>query len=92
MTNTESLIWGGELQARLIDDVTGTLPPYDQFITLGPVSDRVLPYFSPTIHSSYVYHKVQILTGTYDVAQIRVQETVDALKAKTGASSLFSLS
>lgn len=25
-------------QARLIDDVTGTLPPYDQFITLGPVS------------------------------------------------------
>lgn len=24
-------------QARLIDDVTGTLPPYDQFITLGPV-------------------------------------------------------
>ncbi|KAH9544031.1 hypothetical protein CY35_13G095800 [Sphagnum magellanicum] len=38
-------------QARLIDDVTGTLPPYDQYITLGPV---------------------------------RVQETVDALKAKTG--------
>ena len=25
-------------QARLIDDVTGTLPPYDQFIALGPVS------------------------------------------------------
>ncbi|KAI5055528.1 hypothetical protein GOP47_0029049 [Adiantum capillus-veneris] len=24
-------------QARLIDDVSGTLPPYDQFITLGPV-------------------------------------------------------
>ncbi|MFN3925870.1 MAG: coenzyme F420-0:L-glutamate ligase [Pseudanabaenaceae cyanobacterium] len=24
-------------QARLIDDVTGTLPPYDQFIVLGPV-------------------------------------------------------
>ncbi|KAL2643336.1 hypothetical protein R1flu_010923 [Riccia fluitans] len=24
-------------QARLIDDVTGTLPPYDQFITLGPI-------------------------------------------------------
>jgi hypothetical protein len=23
-------------QARLIDDVTGTLPPYDQFIVLGP--------------------------------------------------------
>ncbi|MBD1849717.1 F420-0:Gamma-glutamyl ligase [Cyanobacteria bacterium FACHB-502] len=27
--------WAGE-QARLIDDVTGTLPPYDQFIVLGP--------------------------------------------------------
>jgi len=25
------------LQARLIDDASGTLPPYDQFITLGPV-------------------------------------------------------
>jgi hypothetical protein len=27
--------YAGE-QARLIDDVTGTLPPYDQFIVLGP--------------------------------------------------------
>ncbi|CAI5974293.1 unnamed protein product [Closterium sp. NIES-64] len=25
-------------QARLIDDITCTLPPYDQFITLGPLS------------------------------------------------------
>ncbi|KAJ7296474.1 hypothetical protein O6H91_Y043400 [Diphasiastrum complanatum] len=24
-------------QARLIDDVSGTLPPYDQYITLGPI-------------------------------------------------------
>nr|WP_088894681.1 F420-0:Gamma-glutamyl ligase [Leptolyngbya ohadii] len=37
--------WAGE-QARLIDDVTGTLPPYDQFIVLGPdqpqqVVDRI---------------------------------------------------
>jgi hypothetical protein len=23
-------------QANLIDDVTGTIPPYDQFVTLGP--------------------------------------------------------
>jgi len=34
-------------QARLIDDVTGTLPPYDQFIVMGPsqpqaVVDRIL--------------------------------------------------
>ncbi len=27
-------------QARLIDDVTGTLPPYDQFIVLGPVAPQ----------------------------------------------------
>ena len=27
-------------QARLIDDVTGTLPPYDQFIVLGPENPR----------------------------------------------------
>lgn len=27
-------------QARLIDDVTGTLPPYDQFIVLGPMNPQ----------------------------------------------------
>ncbi|NET34897.1 MAG: F420-0:Gamma-glutamyl ligase [Cyanothece sp. SIO1E1] len=27
-------------QARLIDDVTGTLPPYDQFIVLGPANPQ----------------------------------------------------
>jgi hypothetical protein len=27
-------------QARLIDDVTGTLPPYDQFIVLGPTNTQ----------------------------------------------------
>jgi hypothetical protein len=30
-------------EAKLIDDVTGTLPPYDQFLVLGPVDgDRVV--------------------------------------------------
>jgi hypothetical protein len=29
-------------QARLIDDVTGTLPPYDQFIVLGPEAPQTL--------------------------------------------------
>jgi hypothetical protein len=29
-------------QARLIDDVTGTLPPYDQFIVLGPADQQNL--------------------------------------------------
>lgn len=27
-------------QARLIDDITGTLPPYDQFIVLGPENSQ----------------------------------------------------
>jgi len=29
-------------QARLVDDVTGTLPPYDQFIVLGPANQQEL--------------------------------------------------
>lgn len=29
-------------QARLIDDVSGTIPPYDQFITLGPVHSQAI--------------------------------------------------
>ncbi|MDX1977160.1 MAG: F420-0:Gamma-glutamyl ligase [Pseudanabaenaceae cyanobacterium bins.68] len=29
-------------QARLVDDVTGTLPPYDQFIVLGPQNSQAL--------------------------------------------------
>ncbi len=29
-------------QARLIDDVTGTLPPYDQFIVLGPADPEAV--------------------------------------------------
>jgi hypothetical protein len=29
-------------QARLIDDVTGTLPPYDQFIILGPSNPQAV--------------------------------------------------
>ena len=29
-------------QARLIDDVTGTLPPYDQFIVLGPKNPQAI--------------------------------------------------
>lgn len=29
-------------QARLIDDVTGTLPPYDQFIVFGPANQQEL--------------------------------------------------
>lgn len=28
-------------QAELIDDVSGTMPPFDQFITLGPTKCQV---------------------------------------------------
>ena len=27
-------------QARLIDDITGTTPPYDQVIVLGPINTK----------------------------------------------------
>ncbi|WP_320676701.1 F420-0:Gamma-glutamyl ligase [Prochlorococcus sp. MIT 1300] len=33
-------VFAGE-QARLIDDITGTTPPYDQTIVLGPISSEV---------------------------------------------------
>jgi hypothetical protein len=29
-------------QARLVDDVTGTLPPYDQFVVLGPQNSQAV--------------------------------------------------
>jgi hypothetical protein len=29
-------------QARLVDDVTGTLPPYDQFVVLGPENSQAI--------------------------------------------------
>ncbi len=29
-------------QARLVDDVTGTLPPYDQFVVLGPENSQAV--------------------------------------------------
>ena len=43
-------------QARLIDDVTGTMPPYDKHIVLGPK------------HASQVAKAIQKATGCYGAA------------------------
>ncbi len=61
-------------QARLIDDVTGTLPPYDQFIVLGPQ------------HSQAVVDEIRQATGLeaaiVDVNDLRA---VKILAATSGA-------
>lgn len=62
-------------QARLIDDVTGTLPPYDQFIILGPdnpqgVVDRIQQEtgISAAIVDVNDLKAVKILAATSDVS------------------------
>ena len=50
-------------QARLIDDVTGTLPPYDQFIVLGP--DR------PQQVVDQIERETGILAAIVDVNDLR---------------------
>ncbi|OAB56952.1 F420-0:Gamma-glutamyl ligase [Phormidium willei BDU 130791] len=61
-------------QARLIDDVTGTLPPYDQFIVLGPdnpqaVVDRIQKEtgLSAAIVDVNDLQAVKVLAATPDV-------------------------
>jgi hypothetical protein len=65
-------------QARLIDDVTGTLPPYDQFIVLGPdqpqqVVDRI-------------YRETGLGAAIVDVNDLRA---VKVLAASAGVSETF---
>jgi hypothetical protein len=62
-------------QARLIDDVTGTLPPYDQFIVLGPenpqqVVDRIKREtgISAAIVDVNDLKAVKILAATSDIS------------------------
>ncbi len=62
-------------QARLIDDVTGTLPPYDQFIVLGPedpqaVVDRIAQEtgLAAAIVDVNDLKAVKILAATKDVS------------------------
>ena len=62
-------------QARLIDDVTGTLPPYDQFVVLGPenpqaVVDKIKEEtgLSAAIVDVNDLKAVKILAATADVS------------------------
>jgi len=67
--------WAGE-QARLIDDVTGTLPPYDQFIVLGP--DR------PQQVVERIYQETGLQAAIVDVNDLKA---VKILAMTSGLSS-----
>ncbi|MEM9137215.1 MAG: F420-0:Gamma-glutamyl ligase [Cyanobacteria bacterium P01_F01_bin.42] len=58
-------------QARLIDDVTGTLPPFDQFIVLGPDSPET------------VVENIKIATGL----EAAIVDVNDLKRVKTLAAS-----
>ena len=73
------------MKARLIDDVSGTLPPYDQFITLGPVI--------VVLHSTHMIFSwnnsntdfTRAVSGLPNCCkQIETQTTVDYLQEMTG--------
>ena len=62
-------------QARLIDDVTGTLPPYDQFIILGPEDPQ------------QVVNQIQAETGlAAAIVDVNDLQRVKVLAATTDAS------
>ncbi len=63
-------------QARLIDDVTGTLPPYDQFIVLGPENPQ------------QVVDQIQRATGlAAAIVDVNDLGAVKVLAATTGIST-----
>ncbi len=65
-------------QARLIDDVTGTLPPYDQFIVLGPEN------------SQQVVDEIQRETGlAAAIVDVNDLRAVKVLAASRGVSQRF---
>lgn len=70
-------------QARLIDDVTGTLPPYDQFIVLGPdhpqqVVDRIKQEtgLAAAIVDVNDLRAVKILAATADVSSAFLEKAL----------------
>ncbi len=70
-------------QARLIDDVTGTLPPYDQFIVLGPenpqqVVDEIKKAtgLSAAIVDVNDLKAVKILAATSDVSSQMLEQAL----------------
>ncbi len=70
-------------QARLIDDVTGTLPPYDQFIVLGPhqpqqVVDQIQQAtgLSAAIVDVNDLKAVKILAATSDISHSLLEQAL----------------
>jgi hypothetical protein len=65
-------------QARLIDDVTGTLPPYDQFIVLGPENPQ------------QVVNQIEQETGlAAAIVDVNDLKAVKILAASPGVSAAF---
>ena len=65
-------------QARLIDDVTGTLPPYDQFIVLGPSNPQQVV--------DQIYKETGLAAAIVDVNDLKA---VKILAATAGVSESF---
>ncbi len=65
-------------QARLIDDVTGTLPPFDQFIVLGPKSPQKLV--------QQIYQETKLNAAIVDVNDLKA---VKILAATSEVNSKF---
>lgn len=70
-------------QARLIDDVTGTLPPYDQFIVLGPANPQQVvdeikkeTGLGAAIVDVNDLKAVKILAATPDVSQALLEQAL----------------
>ncbi|MEP0869172.1 F420-0:Gamma-glutamyl ligase [Trichocoleus desertorum AS-A10] len=65
-------------QARLIDDVTGTLPPYDQFIVMGPENPQQVV--------DQIYRETGLLAAIVDVNDLKA---VKILAASPGLTQTF---
>lgn len=65
-------------QARLVDDVTGTLPPYDQFIVLGPDNPQAVV--------DEIKRETGLACAIVDVNDLR---RVKVLAATAGVSETF---
>jgi hypothetical protein len=70
-------------QARLVDDVTGTLPPYDQFVVLGPersqaVVDEIKAQtgLAAAIVDVNDLKAVKVLAATADVSLATLEEAL----------------
>ncbi|WP_320664406.1 F420-0:Gamma-glutamyl ligase [Prochlorococcus sp. MIT 1223] len=64
-------------QARLIDDITGTTPPYDQTIVLGPIKENIFCYEA----SKNLGIDIAIV-DVNDLGKVKVLETTDQSNVK----------